>query len=68
MPDAFADIAHYSVQRPIGVYVFHELLPDIAEYCRMNADWSQKSFTSSCPGSRNGSSPRPGTASTAPTS
>ena len=45
MPDAFADIAHYSVQRPIGVYVFHEPLPDIAEYCRMNADWSQKSFT-----------------------
>jgi len=44
MPEAFADIAHYSVQRPVGVYAFHELLPDVMDACRMEADWSARSF------------------------
>jgi len=44
MPEAFADIAHYSVQRPIGVYAFHEILPEIMDACRMEDDWSPKSF------------------------
>lgn len=44
MPEAFADIAHYSVQRPIGVYAFHELLPEVMDACRMENDYSQASF------------------------
>lgn len=44
MPAAFADIAHYSVQRPVGVYAFHELLPEILDACRMENDFSAKSF------------------------
>jgi DGQHR domain-containing protein len=44
MPEAFADIAHYSVQRPIGVYAFHELLPEVMDACRMEGDWSLTSF------------------------
>jgi DGQHR domain-containing protein len=44
MPEAFADIAHYSVQRPIGVYAFHELLPEVQDACRMTNDWSPSSF------------------------
>jgi len=44
MPDAFRDIAHYSVQRPIGVYAFHELLPEILDACRMEDDYSAESF------------------------
>ena len=42
MPEAFADIAHYSVQRPVGVYAFHELLPEIMDACRMENDWSKE--------------------------
>jgi len=42
MPEAFADIAHYSVQRPVGVYAFHELLPEIIDVCRMEGDWSKE--------------------------
>lgn len=44
MPEAFADIEHYSVQRPAGVYAFHELLPEVMDACRMENDWSPKSF------------------------
>ncbi len=44
MPEAFDDIAHYSVQRPIGVYAFHELLPEVMDACRMENDWSQASI------------------------
>jgi DGQHR domain-containing protein len=44
MPEAFDDIAHYSVQRPIGVYAFHELLPEVMDACRMENDWSPASF------------------------
>lgn len=44
MPEAFDDIAHYSIQRPIGVYAFHELLPEIMDACRMEDDWSPRSF------------------------
>lgn len=46
MPEAFADIAPYSVQRPVGVYAFHELLPEVMDACRMENDWSAKSFRS----------------------
>jgi len=44
MPDAFADIAHYSIQRPIGVYAFHELLPEVLDACRMENDYTHRSF------------------------
>jgi DGQHR domain-containing protein len=44
MPEAFGDIAHYSVQRPIGVYAFHELLPEVLDACRMENDYSHRSF------------------------
>lgn len=45
MPEAFADISKYNVQRPIGVYAFHELLPEIMDACRTEQDWSVESFT-----------------------
>src|SRR6266567_2295019 len=44
MTEAFADIANYSVQRPIGVYAFHELLPEVLDACRMQGDFSAKAF------------------------
>jgi DGQHR domain-containing protein len=44
MPEAFADVPHYSVQRPIGVYAFHELLPEVLDACRMDNDYSAHSF------------------------
>jgi DGQHR domain-containing protein len=40
MPEAFADIEHYAVQRPIGVYSFNEILADILDICRMSSDYS----------------------------
>jgi DGQHR domain-containing protein len=44
MPEAFGDIAHYSVQRPIGVYAFHELLPEVMDACRMEGSWAPEAF------------------------
>ena len=41
MPEAFEDIAHYAVQRPIGVYAFHEMLPPVLDTCRMKGDYSK---------------------------
>jgi len=40
MPEAFADIEHYSVQRPVGVYSFHEIFVDVLDTCRMKSDFS----------------------------
>jgi DGQHR domain-containing protein len=44
MPEAFIDIEHYSVQRPAGVYAFHELLPEVMDALRMGGDWSTQSY------------------------
>jgi DGQHR domain-containing protein len=46
MPEAFADIENYAVQHPLGVYVFHELLPDIVGRIQIEDDWSPESFQS----------------------
>jgi DGQHR domain-containing protein len=44
MPEAFDDIAHHSIQRPIGVYSFHELLLDVMDECRMENNWRPDSI------------------------
>jgi DGQHR domain-containing protein len=44
MPEAFADIEKHAVQRPIGVYSFHKLLPDVLERCRRKGSFSQSTF------------------------
>ena len=45
MPEAFEDIAHYAVQRPIGVYAFHEMLLPVLDTCRMKGDYSKSHMT-----------------------
>lgn len=44
MPDAFADHTGYAVQRPLGAYVFNELLPDIVFLADREQDWSEVFF------------------------
>lgn len=44
MPEAFADIEHYSVQRTAGTYAFHWILPDVMYRCRDRADFSVEGF------------------------
>lgn len=46
MPAAFEDIAHHAVQRPIGVYSFHELLPYVLDDCRRQGSFSRATFRS----------------------
>lgn len=44
MPEAFADHTRYAVQRPLGAYVFNELLPDITFQADRAQDWSEPFF------------------------
>lgn len=44
MPEAVADIEHHSLQRTVGTYVFHLILPDVIYRARDKADFSQESF------------------------
>lgn len=44
MPDAFADIDNYSVQRTAGAYTFDMILPDVVYRCRDRGDFSVKTF------------------------
>jgi DGQHR domain-containing protein len=44
MPEAFADIENYSVQRTAGVYAFHLILPDVLYRCLRRNDFSTKTF------------------------
>lgn len=45
MPDAFADPMEYSVQRPIGAYVFNEFLPDVIFNAGKAQDLTEEFFT-----------------------
>lgn len=44
MPEAFADHTKYAVQRPLGAYVFNELLPDIVFRADRERDFSEYFF------------------------
>lgn len=46
MPEAFADHNNYAVQRPLGAYVFNELLPDVVFHADRRQDWSESFFRS----------------------
>ncbi len=44
MPEAFADIANYSVQRTAGAYAWHQVFPDVIYRVRERGDFSVKGF------------------------
>jgi DGQHR domain-containing protein len=44
MPDAFADISSYTVQRTAGCYAFHYILADVVHRCREHGDFSVDTF------------------------
>ncbi len=46
MPEAFAEIESYSVQRTAGTYAFHMILPDVVSRCRDRGDFSVAGFKS----------------------
>lgn len=44
MPEAFNDIAGYSVQRTTGTYAFNHIFPDVLYRCRDKGDFSVNGF------------------------
>jgi DGQHR domain-containing protein len=46
MPEATANVERYSVQKPLGTWVFHDILPDVVDLARRAGDWSPKYFRS----------------------
>ena len=44
MPEAAADRARYSLQKPLGAYVFHEIMPEFLDLARRAGDFSPKFF------------------------
>ena len=44
MPEAAADRARYSLQKPLGAYVFNEVMPEFLDLARRAGDFSPKFF------------------------
>ena len=44
MPEAAADRARYSLQKPLGVFVFNEIMPEFLDLARRAGDFSPKFF------------------------
>lgn len=44
MPEAAADRARYSLQKPLGAYVFHEIMPEFLDLARRAGDFSPAFF------------------------
>ena len=44
MPDASADVEHYSLQKPLGAYVFNQMMPEFLDLARRAGDFSPKFF------------------------
>jgi DGQHR domain-containing protein len=44
MPDASADVEHYSLQKPLGAYVFNQIMPEFLDLARRAGDFSPKFF------------------------
>jgi DGQHR domain-containing protein len=44
MPDASDDVEHYSLQKPLGAYVFNQIMPEFLDLARRAGDFSPKFF------------------------
>lgn len=44
MPSASADVEHYSLQKPLGAYVFNQIMPEFLDLARRAGDFSPKFF------------------------
>jgi DGQHR domain-containing protein len=44
MPKATADVEHYSLQKPLGAYVFNQVMPEFLDLARRAGDFSPKFF------------------------
>jgi DGQHR domain-containing protein len=44
MPDASSDVEHYSLQKPLGTYVFNQIMPEFLDLARRAGDFSPKFF------------------------
>ena len=44
MPEAAADRARYSLQKPLGAYVFNEIMPEFLDLARRAGDFSPEFF------------------------
>jgi len=44
MPRASADVEHYSLQKPLGAYVFNQIMPEFLDLARRAGDFSPKFF------------------------
>jgi hypothetical protein len=46
MPAASNDVEHYSLQKPLGAYVFNQIMPEFLDLARRAGDFSPKFFQS----------------------
>jgi hypothetical protein len=44
MPAASADVEHHSLQKPLGAYVFNQIMPEFLDLARRAGDFSPKFF------------------------
>src|SRR5262249_46701165 len=44
MPEASSDVEHYSLQKPLGTYVFNQIMPEFLDLARRAGDFSPKFF------------------------
>jgi DGQHR domain-containing protein len=44
MPAASADVEHFSLQKPLGAYVFNQIMPEFLDLARRAGDFSPKFF------------------------
>jgi DGQHR domain-containing protein len=44
MPAASKDVEHYSLQKPLGAYVFNQIMPEFLDLARRAGDFSPKFF------------------------
>jgi DGQHR domain-containing protein len=44
MPGASADVEHYSLQKPLGAYVFNQIMPEFLDLARRAGDFTPKFF------------------------
>lgn len=44
MPEASSDVEHYSLQKPLGAYVFNQIMPEFLDLARRAGDFSPKFF------------------------
>ena len=44
MPTASSDVEHYSLQKPLGAYVFNQIMPEFLDLARRAGDFSPKFF------------------------